>query len=144
MSVELGILLVLAGVVVGFSSALFGVGGGILMVPLIVLVLGRSQHVAEGTSLLVIVPTAIAGILAHRKTGYVSFRVSALLAAGGVGGAFVGAAVALQLPQDALQFLFGLFMALTGMRLLGKGYKAIKNESGSEEPSEHLDISRTD
>jgi uncharacterized protein len=110
--------LVFAGLAVGFSSALFGVGGGVLMVPLIVLVLGRSQHVAEGTSLMVVVPTAIAGVLAHRGNGYVQFRTAMMIAAAGVCGAVVGAAVAVRLPQHTLQVIFGVFLALTGVRLV--------------------------
>lgn len=146
MSVELVLFLVFAGLVVGFASALFGVGGGILMVPLIVLIFGRSQHLAQGTSLLVIVPTAVAGVLAHRKSQFVSFRYSVLIALGGVGGAYVGAAVALELPQERLQLLFGLFMAVTGARLLRTGWK-IRGSSGSsppDDPLDRLDRSRMD
>ncbi|MGH8573566.1 MAG: TSUP family transporter, partial [Gammaproteobacteria bacterium] len=60
-----------AGIGVGVFSALFGVGGGIIMVPFMTLVLDKGQHLAEGTSLLVIVPTAIVGALAHRRAGYI-------------------------------------------------------------------------
>ena len=52
---------------------MFGVGGGVIMVPYMVTFLDKTQHVAEGTSLMVIVPTAIAGVIAHNKRGYVSF-----------------------------------------------------------------------
>ena len=121
MSVEIAIALVASGIAVGFASALFGVGGGILMVPLIVLVFGKSQHLAEGTSLLVIVPTALSGVIAQRRTGEVSFRHAALLAMGGVGGAYLGAAIALHLPHNTLQAIFGVALLLSGLRVIKTG-----------------------
>jgi uncharacterized membrane protein YfcA len=120
-SVGIALALVACGVAVGFASALFGVGGGILMVPLLVLVFGKTQHVAEGTSLLVIVPTAVAGVLAQRRGGAASFRHAALLALGGVGGAYLGAALALTLPHKTLQAIFGAALFLSGIRVLHGG-----------------------
>jgi uncharacterized membrane protein YfcA len=117
-----------AGVAVGILSALFGVGGGILMVPFLLLALDHTQHMAEGTSLAVIVPTAIAGVLAHRRSGYVSFSNAALLAAGGIGGAWLGAEIALGLDADILQVLFALFLLLSGVRTLLRGLTARRTE----------------
>jgi uncharacterized protein len=114
-------LVLLAGVAVGGFSALFGVGGGLLMVPFMVLALDLTQHVAEGTSLLVIVPTAAAGVLAHRRRGYVSFRLGTLLAAGGIGGAYLGALLAHRLDAADLQKIFGAFVLLMGARLILQG-----------------------
>jgi uncharacterized membrane protein YfcA len=121
MSLELIALLVVAGVLIGLFSALFGVGGGILMVPLMVLVLDRSQQLAEGTSLLVIVPTAIAGVLAQRRSGLVSFPHAGLLAVGGTVGALAGVALALNLSHETLQWIFGLMLVVTGIRLVRDG-----------------------
>jgi uncharacterized protein len=122
-SIEIVILLVLSGVAVGFSSALFGVGGGILMVPLLVLAFGKSQHVAEGTSLLVIVPTAISGVLASSRRTAASFRHAGIMAAGGVGGAYLAAALAQHLPHKTLQVLFGILLLLSGVRVLRGGLR---------------------
>jgi uncharacterized membrane protein YfcA len=128
MTVETGLVVVLAGVAVGALSALFGVGGGILMVPFMVLALDKGQHLAEGTSLLVIVPTAIAGVAMHRKKGYVSFQHAALLALGGVGGAYAGAAIALRLSASSLQMAFGALMAFTGVRTIRRGIGQLRAE----------------
>jgi uncharacterized membrane protein YfcA len=117
-----------AGVAVGILSALFGVGGGILMVPFLLLALDQTQHIAEGTSLAVIVPTAIAGVLAHRRSGFVSFSNAAWLAAGGIGGAWLGAEIALGLDADILQVLFALFLLLSGIRMLLRGLAARRTE----------------
>lgn len=128
MTVETGIIVVLAGIVVGALSALFGVGGGILMVPFMVLVLDKGQHLAEGTSLLVIVPTAIAGVAMHRKKGYVSFRHAGVLALGGMGGAYAGAAIALRLSASSLQMAFGALVAFTGVRTIRRGVAQMRAE----------------
>lgn len=109
------------GIVVGVLSALFGIGGGIAMVPFIVLVLGRGQHLAEGTSLLVMIPTAIAGVVAHNRQGYVSFRFAGLLAAGGVLGTFLGARLALSIDGETLRLYFALFLAVMGIRMVFQG-----------------------
>lgn len=113
----------LFGIFVGLLSALFGIGGGLVMVPFIVLLLDRSQHLAEGTSLLVIVPTAVAGVVAHSKRGYVDFRAGALLGLGGVVGAFFGARVALASANDTLRIVFAGFLVVMGARLIVDGLR---------------------
>lgn len=109
------------GAVVGVLSGLFGIGGGIAMVPFMVLLLDRTQHLAEGTSLLVIIPTAIAGVVAHHKRGYVSFRHGGVLAIGGVFGAFIGARLALSIDQEMLQRVFAIFLVFMGARVIHDG-----------------------
>lgn len=118
MSIEVALLAVAVGVSVGMISALFGIGGGIVMVPFMVLILDKTQHLAEGTSLLVIVPTALAGVYAHRKARYVTWRTLIALGAAGALGAVVGARVALVIHGPLLQKLFALFVAAVGVRLL--------------------------
>ncbi len=130
MSVELALLVVVAGLLVGVMSALFGVGGGVLMVPFMVLVLDATQHLAEGTSLLVIVPTALAGSLAHWRHGFVSLREAALLAAGGILGVYLGASVALETPAERLQLVFGVFLAVTGARSVLQGVRKLRDRKG--------------
>jgi uncharacterized membrane protein YfcA len=115
------------GVAVGVASALFGIGGGLLMVPYLV-ALGAGQHLAEGTSLLVIVPTAIAGTIAHHKRGYVSFRHAWYLVPGGVAGALLGAFLANNMDAGLLQKVFGVFVLLMGARLILQGFKQRASE----------------
>lgn len=133
MSVLLGIGIAAAGLGVGLLSALFGVGGGLVMVPFMTLVLDESQHLAEGTSLLVIVPTAISGVIAHRRAGYVSFRRALLLALGGVGGAYAGALLALELEATTLQMVFAVFLTLMGLRTGYAGYRTFRMERAAAE-----------
>lgn len=124
MTILLAVVTALVGILVGIFSALFGVGGGIVMVPFMVLVLGLTQHVSEGTSLLVIVPTALAGVLAHRKRGYVDGKTVALLAAGGVVGAVLGALLGLELSGQLLRQLFAVLVAFVGIRLIVEGSRS--------------------
>lgn len=123
--------LILLGFIVGLMSAMFGVGGGVLMVPFIVLVLGESQHLAEGTSLLVVVPTAAAGVAAHHKRGYVSFRTAAAIAVPGLVGAFLGARWALAIDPTALQTAFGIFTVVMAIKILVDGVRTRRAERDS-------------
>ena len=120
-TIPIGIGIAAFGVTVGVLSALFGIGGGIAMVPFMVLLLDKGQHLAEGTSLLVIIPTAVAGVIAHHKRGYVSFRHAGWLAAGGVFGAYFGARIALELDDELLKIAFALFLVVMGARLIRDG-----------------------
>ena len=123
MSLAEWIALVPIGVVVGAFSALFGVGGGVVMVPILVMVFSFDQHLAQGTSLAVIVPTAVAGGLAHHRRGFLDLRLAALLGAGGVLGVVLGARLALGTSADVLRDVFGLFLVLMGLRLAWKNLR---------------------
>jgi uncharacterized membrane protein YfcA len=102
----------------GVLAGMFGVGGGILMVPALVLLFGFDQHLAQGTSLLVIVPTALAGTLANRRAGLVDVRQAAMVAAGGVIGAVGGGLAATALDDRTLRNLFVVYLVIIGVRLL--------------------------
>jgi uncharacterized protein len=126
MPVETIALVIVAGFAAGILAALFGVGGGLLLVPFMVLVLDETQHVAEGTSLLVIVPTAAAGVLSHARNRFVSLRHTAYVAAGGLVGAFAGAEIALRTEGDSLTKVFALLVAAMGARTLYHGARAFR------------------
>lgn len=123
MSFLLAVSVIGMGVLVGVMSAMFGVGGGVVMVPFIVLVLGESQHVAEGTSLLVMIPTAFVGVVAHSRRGYVTFRTAAFVGMPGIAGALIGAWIAHQIDASVLQVYFGIFTVLVGIRVLRDGLR---------------------
>lgn len=108
---------VAAGLAAGALSGLLGVGGGVLMVPAMVILLDRTQHVAEGTSLLVMIATAIAGTRANRRRGLLDRRAAILLGAAGVFGAVAGALVALRVVGEApLGRIFGGFLIVVAAR----------------------------
>ena len=103
------------------ASGLLGVGGGIMMVPFLTLVAGISQHAAQATSLLVVLPTAIvATVTLHRKgvgDAALALRFGAVGAVGGV----LGALLALALPGDVLRTIFALFLAVVAVKLVRDG-----------------------
>jgi uncharacterized membrane protein YfcA len=113
--------LVAFGFFTGGAAGLLGVGGGIMMVPFLTLVAGVSQHAAQATSLLVVLPTAIvATIVLHRKgigDAALALRFGAVGAAGGI----VGALLALALPGHLLRLIFAGFLAVVAVRLVRDG-----------------------
>jgi len=111
------------GVAVGVASGLLGVGGGTLIVPFLTLALGVSQHAAEATSLLVILPTAIAGSLALRSRGVGDLGLALRFGVFGAIGSVLGALLALALPGDALRLVFAVFVGLVGLRLARDGLR---------------------
>lgn len=117
------VLVLATGIAVGAFSALLGVGGSTMMVPFLTLALGYGQHASEGTALLAVVPTAVAGVIAHHRRGYVDFRGAALLAAGGVAAAVAGARLALEIDGEDLKLGFGIFLVAVGLRMVVHGLR---------------------
>jgi uncharacterized protein len=112
------VALVAFGALAGTLAGLLGVGGGILLVPFLVLAVGMSQHEAEATSLLVILPTALAASLALRRRDVGDLPVALALGTVGAVGAVAGALLALALPADVLRVGFALLLAIAGVRLV--------------------------
>ena len=109
------------GVVVGIASGITGVGGGTLIVPLLSLGFGIGQRVAQGTSLVAILPTSAIGALTHRRSGDVNLRAAVWMGSAGVPAALAGSALALWLPQRVLGGLFGLFLLIAAVRMWPRG-----------------------
>jgi len=103
------------GLVAGVTSGLFGVGGGIVMVPAMFYLLKIDIKTAIGTSLVVIVPTAIAGALKHQDLSHINWRIAGSMAPLAVAGGFFGAYLAGQLDADVLKKLFGGLLVLAGI-----------------------------
>jgi uncharacterized membrane protein YfcA len=106
------------GLFAGLLSGLLGVGGGIVMVPLLVLVASYGQHEAHATSLAAIIPIAAVGALRYAAAETVDYRVAVLLAAGGLLGAPLGARLMARTSETALKLLFGLLMVAVAVQLL--------------------------
>ncbi len=111
------LLTVLAGLVVGVASGVIGIGGGILLVPIMVLGFGYGQHLAQGTSLFAVIPTSLAGALTHARYGNVVWRAGLWMGLGGALGALLGAAFALGLPREVLARAFGLLLIVSAWQL---------------------------
>jgi uncharacterized protein len=115
--------LVAFGVAVGVTSGLLGVGGGTLVVPFLTLAVGLSQHAAEATSLLVILPTAVVGSLVLRRRGVGDLGLALRFGTVGAIGSVLGALLALALPASTLRLIFAVFVGLVGLRIALDGLR---------------------
>jgi hypothetical protein len=130
-------LTIVAGVLTGILSAVFGTGGGQISIPFMILVLGFSQHLAEGTSLFIIVPTAAMGAWAHSRRGYVRWRPAFWLSIAGLGGAAVGALLAVQLDELLLRRFFAAFVLYAAYKFLRPKKRAAATQE--DVPAEESD-----
>jgi uncharacterized membrane protein YfcA len=112
------ISLLVTGAFTGFLSGMMGVGGGLIMVPVMVLLLGLSQHTAQGTSLLVMVPTGIVGAWTHWKLGHIVLDIVPGLIVGVLIGTSFGAKLAHSLPENQLRLVFVAFVVAMSLRYL--------------------------
>jgi len=108
---------VVIGVLSGFVAGLFGVGGGVLIVPALVLVLGMEQRLAHGTSLAAIVPIALAGVTGYVRSGSVDWPAVVILVGGAALGAVVGTHALHRLPQRVLRAVFSVYLLATAVTL---------------------------
>lgn len=105
------------GVLAGVLAGLFGVGGGILFVPVLV-ALGLGQIEAQGTSLLAILPTVVAGTWNQRRYGNLRPRSAVILGVASIVGVEVGARLATELPETTLRRLFALLLVAVAAQLV--------------------------
>jgi uncharacterized protein len=135
--VELTVLtvvgLLVAGVFIGMASGLVGVGGGILIVPLLVLAFHVNQKLATGTSLaLIMFPVGAMAVFNYHQNNNVDWRVVALLAPGFVGGAFLGARLVNTgaIPENALKIIFAALLVYTAYMLLSRAVDWFRGTTG--------------
>ena len=120
-----------AGFAAGVVAGLFGVGGGILFVPVLTLGLGLSQLEGEATSLLAIIPTVIAGTWTQQRYGNVRWRAAAIMGVAALAGVEVGVRIASALPEDTLRRLFGVLVILVAAQI---AWRAGQKKTGDPEP----------
>ena len=107
------------GLLSGIISGMFGVGGGIVMVPAMMFLLGvKDIKIAIGTSLAVIIPTVLVGTFRHHQLGKVDWPTVLTLAPTAILGGFVGVWLTTQISSDNLKRAFGAFTMLAGLRFL--------------------------
>lgn len=105
------------GLVVGFVSGLFGVGGGVLIVPALVLLLRFEHKRATGTSLIAVAPIAVVGTIAYGAQGYIDWIVSLFLAVGMVGGGVLGSWLLHRLPTTLITWIFVAVLVAIAIRM---------------------------
>lgn len=110
----------LIGLAGGLTSGLFGVGGGVLFVPLLTLLCAVNLHQAIGTSLVVIIPTAFVGAIRNVTEGTVDFKIALLLSLFAMIGAWVGAGLSLKLDINLLRKSYAVFLFALAFKLFFK------------------------
>jgi uncharacterized protein len=127
--------LVILGLVAGTIAASLGIGGGVMYVPVLAVVFSLDQHVAQGTSLAVIVGTTIVGAITHARLGNVRWRISIPVGIGGVLGAIVGSWIALGLEGGVLRRMFGVFLLVVAARMAWRAYRLSGRSAPEPDPS---------
>jgi uncharacterized membrane protein YfcA len=113
------VYLLLLGLAAGTCSGLVGIGGGVIVVPALVLWFGYTQQMAQGTTLaLLVLPVGLLGAWEYYRHGYVDLRVAGLLCLGFVFGSLFGAKLAVMLPTLVLKRIFGGTLLLLGLKML--------------------------
>lgn len=118
----------LIGIVGGIAGGLLGIGGGTLFVPALVLILGEDQHVAQGVSLVVIIPTGISATITNARRGFVDFDIAKWVTPAAILLAFAGAYVAGLLGGSTLSRIFGVVVLYVGGRTLITTWLAIRRD----------------
>lgn len=111
------LIAVLIGLTAGFASGVAGIGGGVIMVPGLVFILQTPQHLAQGTSLLAIIFTAMSGTRINLRHERVDLRSAITIGAIGAVTAFLAARLANQMDADLLRQLFGGLLIFSGSRM---------------------------
>jgi len=129
MTIQTILILAATGLMAGILSGFVGVGGGIIIVPSLVFLLGMSQHSAQGTSLFVLcLPVVFLALFNYWKEGQVNWKFGLIIAITFFIGGFVGSKLSLKLSPSLVQIIFGLIMAYVSFRLLFAGFSTLSSD----------------
>jgi uncharacterized membrane protein YfcA len=113
------VLYLLLGLAAGIFSGLLGIGGGIIIVPVLVLLFGLSQHTAQGTTLaLMVPPIGLLAAWAYYKQGFVDLKIAALICLGFFAGGLLGAEFAVGIPEPILKKIFGVVLLGVSLKMI--------------------------
>jgi uncharacterized membrane protein YfcA len=118
MSAYIFIGLLILGIIAGYFSGLVGIGGGVIIVPALILVFGFTQYKAQGTTLALLVPPI--GILAvwkYYQNGFVDIKTAAIICIGFVIGGYLGSVTAVNISQDTLRKIFAGVLIILGIKM---------------------------
>ncbi len=110
------------GLIAGISSGFLGIGGGTIIIPVLVYLVGFTQHQAQGTTLaLMVPPIGLLAAIKYYQAGNVDIRVAALICVGFFIGGLLGASFVMPIPEPLLKKIFGVFLILVALKMiLGK------------------------
>ena len=112
-------ILLAVGLLAGFLSGMVGIGGGIIIVPVLVYFLGFTQHQAQGTTLFMfLLPIGILGVMNYHKQGYVDYKTALIICSTFVFGSYFGSKLAISVDQKTIKQIFGVVIILLGAKML--------------------------
>ena len=124
MTIQTIILLILIGISAGVMSGFVGIGGGVIMVPAMVYLLGMNQHMAQGTSLLLMLPPiGILAVMNYYRAEQVNWTYGIIIALAFVVGGYFGSKLALRLSPSIVKLVFGVLMLYISFKMIYSGYK---------------------
>jgi uncharacterized membrane protein YfcA len=119
MSLSELIILLVIGLLAGFTGGSLGLGGGIIIVPALVFIMGFTQHQAQGTSLAVIVfPVAFLGAFNYYRSGYVNIKYVLVLAVAFLVGSYLGSLMSINMPEKILKKVFGFALLALSLKMI--------------------------
>jgi len=111
--------LLLLGIIAGYFSGLVGIGGGVIIVSALVLLFGFTEHMAQGTTLALLVPPiGILAVISYYQKGYVDVKTAIVVALGFFIGGYIGGKMAVGLPEDLLKKAFAITIIVIGVKML--------------------------
>jgi uncharacterized protein len=121
--------LILIGLAAGWLSGFVGIGGGVIIVPALVYILGLTQHQAQGTSLLLMLPPiGILAVVNYYKAGQINWMYGIIIAAAFSAGGYFGSKISLKLSPGLVKLCFGIVMAYVAIMMIWSGYNLYRNE----------------
>lgn len=111
-------LIVFLGFLAGILTGIMGVGGGVVLVPMMVLILAVPQHLAQGISMLVIIPTVVVAIIKLRNTRLFHFRLAFFLALGSIVGSLISSNLVQLIDGAVLKRIFGILVILSSIKMI--------------------------
>lgn len=119
MSVYQILILGAVGLIAGFTSGSMGIGGGIIVVPALVLLMGFSQHQAQGTSIaMMLMPVGIFAAINYYKEGYINIKYALVLAVFFLAGSYLGSLMAVNINASLLKKIFAVVLVLVGIKMI--------------------------
>ena len=118
MTIQTLLLLMLIGLLAGMLSGLIGIGGGIIMVPML-LIMGFSQQQAQGTSLAALLPpVTLFAVINYHKAGFIDWRYAIIISVVFVVGGYFGSKIAVNIDQKTLKKIFGILLLIVGTKMM--------------------------
>ena len=119
MSLYQFLILIIIGLLAGMLSGTLGVGGGLIIVPALVFILGLSQHEAQGTSLaMMLAPIGILAAYNYYREDFINIKYAIVLAVAFILGAYFGSLISINLTANTLKKIFGILMLVVGLKMI--------------------------